>query len=163
MGHRKSLCLADRSSWLMFLTTVVQSGGSLRKRNVVVLGLRQEWCCVAFSLPKQFLAALCTLSLPLAVLHQVIPSRGQSVGFWWISSGSAERQRRQKRSGLLGKCLGSAYFASSILITNVLCGSQEMRSLLSPPKSQGSPKLDLKSKTLEQIPSGEWRLNGPQG
>lgn len=35
LGHRKSLCLADRSSSLMFLMTVVQSGGSLRKRNVV--------------------------------------------------------------------------------------------------------------------------------
>lgn len=33
-GHWKSLCLADRSSPLMFLMLVVQSGGSLQKRNV---------------------------------------------------------------------------------------------------------------------------------
>lgn len=34
-GHRKSLCLAGRSSSLMFLMTVVQSGESLQKRNLV--------------------------------------------------------------------------------------------------------------------------------
>lgn len=59
-GHRKSLCLADRDSLLMFLMTVVPFGGSLQKGKADALGLRQEQCCVAFNLQKQFLAALCS-------------------------------------------------------------------------------------------------------
>lgn len=34
-GHRKSLCLADRDSLLMFLMTVVPFGGSLQKGNLM--------------------------------------------------------------------------------------------------------------------------------
>lgn len=35
LGHRQSLCLADRESLLMFLMTVVPFGGSLQKRNLM--------------------------------------------------------------------------------------------------------------------------------
>lgn len=35
LGHRKSLCLADRDPLLMFLMTLVPFGGSLQRRNLM--------------------------------------------------------------------------------------------------------------------------------
>lgn len=60
------------------------------------------------------------------------------------------------------KFLGPTQSASSFQSQNSPVGHKK-RGVFRAPGEPAGPKLDLKSKTLEQIPSEEWRLNDPPG